>query len=280
MILSDKELHNAQNLMIKILTKVHEICIKYNIKYWLDSGTLIGAVRHNGFIPWDDDLDIGMLREDYDKFCNLALSELGQEFTLVDENLDKHYGNQFAKVMLNGTKWIENQNRNTKSPNKGLYIDIFPYDKIPSNEDEQNKVFNIYPHLNYAILAKLKYDNKLKKANVIEKLKDNLKRFFINFIPLTILKKERFKLCTKYRYLENNFVITKYGGNLRKNINNYTSYSNFVLHKFEDSEFYIPKDYDSILKNLYGDYMQLPPIEERRNHGIVDYDFGIYKDNV
>ena len=134
MILKNNDLRKAQLLMLKILKEIHNICVKNNIKYFLSDGTLIGAIRHNGFIPWDDDLDIGMLREDYEKFCSIAQEELPEEFVLQTQKTDKGYGLQFGKVILKNTIWIEKVAKNTKRDYSGLYIDIFPYDKIPEDK--------------------------------------------------------------------------------------------------------------------------------------------------
>ena len=74
------DLKKMQKTLLFMMKRVHEVCVKHNIKYWLDYGSLLGAIRHNGFIPWDDDLDIGMMREDYKRFCQIAPAELGDDF--------------------------------------------------------------------------------------------------------------------------------------------------------------------------------------------------------
>lgn len=89
---------NVQHIELEILKKIDEVCKKHNINYWLDSGTLLGAVRHQGFIPWDDDIDIGMLREDYEKFLKVAQKDLGDDYFLQTRSTDKNYPLVFAKV--------------------------------------------------------------------------------------------------------------------------------------------------------------------------------------
>lgn len=278
MTLSNEDLRKAQLLMLKILKEVHRICEKNGIHYFLSDGTLIGAIRHNGFIPWDDDLDIGMLRIDYEKFKAVVQTELSEEFIFQSVETDRGYAIPFAKIMLKNTKWLETatKSKKTNKDMQGIYIDIFPYDKIPSDLDMQKKHYLKFKFWNSLIFRKDKYKN-----FSMCKESDHKSIFFIMQIlswilslKLCILKRE--SICMKYEYLENNFVVTKYGGNFYKNQNPYEAFARLVPHRFEDSDFYVPAAYDSILTKLYGNYMELPPAEKRQNHGIYQYDFGKY----
>lgn len=272
--LSNTELKKAQKIMIIILQEIDKICTENNIKYWLDSGSLIGAVRHKGFIPWDDDLDIGMLREDYNRFLKLAEDKLNSCFFLQSEFNEREYANPFAKIMIKNTLWVESMTQKAIKRNC-IFVDIFPYDKIPQNIILQKIAVAKHYILNNAILMKCNYP--------CDKSKTIKSRFFVflghlySFIfSLDKLKKKRLKLHTKYNNLKQKFYITKYGGNFYKNQNPISSYEDIILCKFENFLFPIPKEYDSILTNLYGDYLKLPPENERFNHGIIEYDFGCY----
>ena len=273
--LTQDELRKAQLLMLKILKEVHRICEENNIKYFLSDGTLIGAVRHNGFIPWDDDLDIGMLREEYEKFCKIAPEKLGEEFVLQTTETDPGYGLQFGKVMLKGTVWLEHHAKKTNRNFSGIYIDIFPYDKIPKLKAKQKKLYKKYKFINALIAIKLKYSSLRNISTLLKKCYYIIKVFVSKFISLRRLLLARDLLCKKF-INEDDVLITKYGGSFIRNQNTIAAYSNYELHKFEDSEFYIPKQFDDILNNLYGTYMDLPPVEARINHGIFEYDFGEY----
>ncbi|MCQ2596876.1 MAG: LicD family protein [Treponema sp.] len=276
MILSNEDLKTAQSLMLKILKEVHRICEENGIHYFLSDGTLIGAVRHNGFIPWDDDLDIGMLRADYDKFCSIAGDVLGDEFVIQNSKTDKGYGLQFSKVILKNTLWMEQSSSLTNRKYCGLFLDIFPYDKIPTDSKIQKKILKKYDFINGLILIKLKYFSFHFTNGLLPKIKFLIKWCITKFVRLEFLSLKRDKLCSKFEDYKSDFLITKYGGNFYKNQNSYESFSNLEKHKFEDSEFYIPKMYDKVLTNLYGDYMKLPPEEKRVNHGIHAFDFGKY----
>lgn len=129
----------VQAIELEILLEVDRICRKHRISYFLDSGTALGAVRHKGFIPWDDDIDIGMLRDDYERFLSVAQEEMGQDYFLQTYRTD---GTpiMFAKVRKTGTTFVEFRLR--KFPiNHGLFIDIFPYDYLPQEGD-------VWKHIN------------------------------------------------------------------------------------------------------------------------------------
>ncbi len=266
MILSKDELRQAQLLMLKILKEIHRVCEENNIQYFLSDGTLLGAVRHNGFIPWDDDLDIGMMREDYDKFCKIANSKFSEDFFLQSNKTDSNYYLSYAKVVLRNTLWVENGTKT--SDIKCLYVDIFPYDKVPQkNEIKLKKHFTIFRLINFFLLSKygLRKLSKSDKSFFIKKL-------IIILFPKKLLILYRNHLMTKYKKLSS-FNITKYGGNLYRNLNEGNVFNSFILHKFEDHEFYIPQNFKVILTNLYGNYMELPPVEKRVSHEILDYNF-------
>ena len=275
MTISNKDLRKAQLLMLKILKEVHKICEENNIKYFLSDGTLIGAIRHQGFIPWDDDLDIGMLREDYEKFCKIAPQILSENFILQNFQTDKGYGLQFGKVILKNTVWIEKVAKNMNRQWSGIYIDIFPYDNITENKKMQKLINRLYIFIQGLILIKFKYINISNYESMAKKLKYVLKKIYLCTISKKLLIYIRDSICKRYLN-KSKTLVTKYGGNFYKNQNPYNFYKDLTLQKFEDTSFYIPKNYDKILKNLYGNYMEIPPIEKQRQHGIEYFDFGNY----
>lgn len=275
MTISNNDLRKAQLLMLKILKEVHKICEENNIKYFLSDGTLIGAIRHQGFIPWDDDLDIGMLREDYEKFCKIAPQILSENFILQNFQTDKGYGLQFGKVILKNTVWIEKVAKNTNRQWSGIYIDIFPYDNITENKKMQKLINRLYIFIQGLILIKFKYINISNYESMAKKLKYVLKKIYLCTISKKLLIYIRDSICKRYLN-KSKTLVTKYGGNFYKNQNPYNFYKDLTLQNFEDTSFYIPKNYDKILKNLYGNYMEIPPIEKQRQHGIEYFDFGNY----
>ena len=123
------ELGQAKLVMLKLLRVFDDICRKNNLKYWLDGGTLIGAIRHNGFIPWDDDIDVAMLSDDYEKFIEIAQQELPDDVFLQTRKTDKKYPLYITKLRDKYSTY-EEQNVARLNCHKGIFIDIFPMDYI------------------------------------------------------------------------------------------------------------------------------------------------------
>lgn len=123
-------LEKLHSTMFEIYEEIARICDKHGLNYFVVGGTLIGAVVHKGYIPWDDDLDIAMPREDYEKFLKIAPQELGKRFMLHHTSTDKKYWLSFAKVRMNGTVFLEEKRKNVDL-HAGIYVDVFPFDYAP-----------------------------------------------------------------------------------------------------------------------------------------------------
>ena len=260
--MTNDELRHAQETMLFIMDEIHKICIKNNIKYWLDYGSLLGAIRHNGFIPWDDDFDICMLRKDYDRFDKIAQKELGDRFFWQTYKSDKHWNVLEGKVRLKGTVFLEKTFEDAHLKENGFFVDVFPFDYTYGN------AFAGKLHLILATLVIRPLQLKMYK-------KYRLKWFLPMFIPRSVLlflgnmvlrmkRKSQFvtQLCTcpPCTHTERFDTIDK-----------------VVLHKFDKYNFYIPLDYHTRLSRRYGNYM-IPPKKEEQNghHNIVKIDFGRY----
>lgn len=265
-------LRQVQLIQLEILKDFVKVCNKYNLQYFLDGGTLLGAVRHKGFIPWDDDLDVAMPRKDYDKFCKIASKCLPDYLFFQDFYTDNHYPNAYAKIRKKKTVFTELISRNCKMQN-GIFIDIFPYDNYPNKKIEQiwqgiqiefyKHVLickeNIYPWLG------------MRKKKLVLKMTEYLPFFFLSklFNRNWIIKRYEKTLILynnkKCIYLKEPDL--RYG----KVVIPVDSLKEFVNLEFEGEMFQCPKEYDKVLEILYGDYMKFPPKSERGNwHHVID----------
>lgn len=270
----DNQLRQCQLLQLNIAKEVKRICEKHNIKYFLNAGTLLGAIRHGGFIPWDDDLDIGMLRAEYDKFLEIAPVELNKKYFLQTWDSDPNYAMPFAKIRLNGTKYIEYNSRNVDI-HKGIYIDVFPYDRIPDNNLRriiQKYKSKFYWHL---LLNKSKYEY-VSEKQYVKRLMCGLLKKIATIYSYKNLHDRFYKIMVKYNQTSTKKVVT-FGGasSFEKESLEYEWIKEVIEKSFENTTFFIPKSWDEYLVHFYGDYMTPPPIDKRyEGHNIIECNFG------
>lgn len=259
-------LRKAQLKMLDALIEIDRICKMHDIDYWLDAGTLLGAVRHKGFIPWDDDIDICMIRSDFNKFLKMCQKDLNtNKFFLqtVHTDPDYYYINIPCKLRINNTHIIESFEKKYKCYNPkshhGLYVDIFPYD-FYSNSSLKRKCQRIYSNL-----------YKLKKLAYCKNLTPM--KYVLSRVLSPLLSKKHLNFFT-------NYISTKMNSNLNNTLLGAGIETPFQRAYFNESEifplssvefeghtFSAPHKSHKYLKKMFGcDYMELPPQSERIPH--------------
>lgn len=247
-----------KQIQLDIMQAVHEYCLEHDLHYSLAYGTLIGAIRHKGFIPWDDDIDIMMPRKDYE---HLVKGFSHPYYRLHDFSIDKEYVHPYAKVEDSRTMLIEN----TNAKNIGINIDVFPVDNLFDT-----------PEQCFTFLSEIRHIKKLFRMKLLRPSKKNVwwKRLAIRFSKVLVsnlsLRDITQKQIERVATLDND-------DSLYVSIVNCNDCSDVYLHSFwrrelfdeyitipfEDRHFQIISGYDEQLKQLFGDYMTLPPIEKR-----------------
>lgn len=264
--LSQEDLKKLQSIELEMLLEVDRICRKNDIKYSLDGGTLLGAVRHRGFIPWDDDIDVVMLRPEYEKFraaCETGLDR--SRFFLQDYKSDPCYIFGYEKLRRKNTAFVRIGQERLKQ-HGGIFIDIFVYDHVPDNPAIRQIHFLACFCIRKALYSEIgKTAAKSAALRAWYRLISLVPRNFVFKIRDIIAgkcNKKKTKLCRHYTYTYRKHC--RYG--LPR-----VCFDDYTELDFEGCKFKAFKNYDYYLSELYGDYMKLPPVEKRVPHLNVSY---------
>lgn len=270
-------LNELHRLELTIALEIKRICEKYQIPYFLTAGTLLGAVRHGGFIPWDDDMDIGMLREDYERFLEVCKTDLGNEFFLQTWDTDPEYPLSYAKVRLNNTTVVERFSEGNKSNHNGVFVDIFPFDNVPNGKIKRKIQGLKYFLCKRMLWVKRGMGTDMKQGTYQKKFK------YYAFYALSLIfsydkvKKYFRKNLVRYNSELTEDVVADGAYGYKKEILKREWVTNLAPINFEGEQFLSIKDAHTYLSYFYGDYMQLPPEDKRGGHNIIRVDFGPYE---
>lgn len=254
-------LERLHDEMLVIYREIARICEKHNLTFFVVGGTLLGAVVHKGYIPWDDDLDIAMPRDDYDKFINEYSKELDDRFFLHHTTTDPNYWLPFAKVRLNNTVFLEEKRKNVKA-HAGIYVDIFPFDYAPDMNSFISRLkwrWMTYEnnYINFAVTGR-------SRASKSAKLLD----WFFKLSSIEKLSLKRDKLMRSFDHGERKYYVDLAGG--RRLDNSYFSIDDILpVQKlpFGHEEVIAPKDPNKYLLQLYTErYKIIPPKEKQVTH--------------
>ncbi len=259
--LSSEKIAKLKTIEVDILKEFISVCDKLHLKYYIIAGTLIGAIRHKGFIPWDDDIDVAMPREDFEKFIIHGQELLPSHLFLQTNKSDPEFVFNYAKIRNSNTTFIEESNRNCHI-NSGVFIDIFVLDNFPKGK--LRRKFILFKDKVYlTAIGKVFYRKSVSKGlRLRQKITDLL---FSS--PYTARdKREKYIRSFKKSGLVHNFS-SIYS---EKEIVPWEWYGEGVSVNFEGIKVNAPAEYDLLLRHIYGDYMKLPPEEKRVSHHITD----------
>lgn len=257
-------LDELKEIQLEMLKAIDDFCRINGIKYFLSAGTLIGAVRHQGYIPWDDDIDIMMLRPDYDKFIH-SFNNHYEDLDVCAPELNWNYYAPYANVFHNKTLLIED-NMNHMGMKLGIKIDIFPLDAIPQNELRYTIERNLVLRLNGILIAK-----RTKRVSSLSR-NQKIARILFSQVPYSIIQKMIKKIATSVKFNDSTDVFLRTFDITKPMRANKALFNNSVYVPFEKYYFPIPSGYDEYLRIRYGNYMQLPPEGERiPHHGFKAY---------
>ena len=257
------KLRELQLVELEMLHDLKVICEKHGLRYFLDYGNLLGAVRHGGFIPWDDDIDVVMPYRDYCKFLSVAGEEFGDKYFLQTSETDENYYRSYARMRKNNTTFMDTYN--TKwDIHHGVWLDIFPLVEI--NPGLEFKVKKLIMQLsNYMLMDNFfrihidEFEQKLGKAGaglvtMFHKLPRSFRVKLKNWLQKPIFSAKNKKgVAVVWMAISTYYPPDIYAGT--------------VEIPFENENFAVPVKYREKLEIAYGDYMELPPVEQRKGHG-------------
>lgn len=273
-ILTPEEQPQWNSIIIDILKRFISICKENNLTYFCGGGTAIGAVRHHGMIPWDDDIDVFMPRPDYDRFISIASSmDLGK-YELVTPFIKKDYPLYFSKLCNRETTLQEVENIPCVY---GLYVDIFPVDGAPDDLELGQRRERKFRKLRYALSSICERTTFMEHIKLLFKRKEwgrfvwKTIGFFFRSSYRKWLLSQMDNLCYEYDYASSNNVAIYCGSYGYKEVLPKKWVDGVASTSFEGLEVDIPCEYDKFLTHYFDDYMQLPPIEQRVAHHLKVY---------
>jgi len=254
----DISVTELKKIQLDILSEVHKFCEKHKISYFLTYGTLIGAIRHKGYIPWDDDIDICMPRPDYERFIKIFNDE-NSKYKFLSNELDPDYPYPYGKVIDTSTVLIEYSS--IKYP-IGINIDVLPIDGVDESGEILKKQFFLRNLLDVKTIKLSKKRSLLKNTVLL------VGKICLFLLPYKFLVRTMVKNAKKYSYQESEYVCCVAGGFKEEKPMLKEYFRDKVLVQFEGNSYYAPIGYDKYLRSIYGDYMVLPPEEERMPHHV------------
>lgn len=245
-------------IQLEMLLEIDRICKKHNIKYWLDGGTLLGAVRHQGFVPWDDDVDVLMFREDYTRFCNVCIQELDDsKFFLQTAETDPAYRWTYGKMRRKGTRFVRSGQEHMTAAT-GVFADVIPMDGRPENDFVDYLQYVVCKYARRVLWSPVgAIQDKSAVKRGLYKMLSQIPKDFVYHVYMNTAT--RYSPCNSRRITWYSFIDKNHTGYMNK------WFHGSVEMLFEGHSFPAPIGAHDVLTYLYGNYMELPPLDQR--HG-------------
>lgn len=260
------EMKKVWAVQLDLLERFQEVCHRHGLRYFASGGTLLGAIRHKGYIPWDDDIDIMMMREDYERLLTIAAEEFPAPYFFQTVWNDKQYSRGHAQLRNSNTTAILTEEKGCYPFNQGIFIDIFPTDAVPDNEADraaQCRRIRLWEKL---LNVTVRYP-----ANKYKSLPKGLLHALGSLIPYRFLLKQKEKACTRYNGQGMKRVgLISFLADDERLVFPTQAFDTVQTVPFEYITIDIPADYDTLLTHQYGDYMTMK--QENSYHGGILFD--------
>ncbi|MFQ6805804.1 MAG: phosphorylcholine transferase LicD [Lachnospiraceae bacterium] len=267
----DKTLKKLQSVELEMLHDFVDICSRYKIPYFGIGGTAIGALRHQGFIPWDDDIDLAFLRNDYEKFCRIVEKKYSDKYYILRYETNKNYPLFTARMCRKGTVFQEHAMKNVDCP-FGIFLDLYAYDNVPDDEKQMKRqAYAAWFYSKLLILCSIKEPNLVQLFGWKKKLALAACRVAYTIVKLLHISTDGVyyrgkKCCLKYNHQQTSRLAylteAKPYGSMIKREDLFPP----IQLPFEDLKLNFPNNMHEMMTAYYGDYMQLPPEDKRYNH--------------
>lgn len=271
-------LMRIQSVELDMLKDFDALCQKYHLEYFGVGGTTIGLLRHQGYIPWDDDIDIGMMREDYDKFLKVAEKEYGDKYSILNFEKNDKYPLMTTRWIKNGTKFVEHNFKDIEA-NWGIFLDLFCFDNIPDNELAFKwQGFWAWFWGKLLILRSIPkpvLEQKGWVSHCIWGICRVINMFFrVLHISPRFFYNKAYKQITKYKNIETQRVSYMFDPKLYTSVMYKKDVLPTVRRSFEGMQVCFGNNVEKYCRERYGDYMKMPPENNRHNHVPYHLDFG------
>lgn len=271
MVLSEKELQKLHEVLLDAMVQFDSVCKRYAVQYFLGGGTLLGAIRHGGFIPWDDDVDLMMTRENYKKLCDLPPGVFGPRLFFQTHQTDSGYHGDMAKIRVNNTTYATEFSRRFSQMHQGIFLDVFVHDQTAKSECGRR--LHVFLTTLCRSMVFHKWEGSPMQYYGKHRFACKIMTIFIRRMPIRFLENLRERVYRLFSNSGSGFLYDGTGMHLSHGAFPEKWLEEAIEVPFEGHMLPVPKEYDKYLQYSYGNYWKLPSETQRRLHNIYLLDF-------